>query len=314
MKGSQIFMMLVVVALAIALLVSTTNRNKQTNETDPLTEGGSVVTAAIGNVEVPSAETDAKADINSAQSGRMLSAFGSIIDMVAAENAPQTVKELNPLAKAKAQMQPVIDPQRPVIALTFDDGPSEYTEQILDILTQNGARATFFVVGNRIAGRENILENIYLQGSEIANHSWNHADLAKMRTEKEVVANLQKTIDAVAAVINQEPTLMRPPYGAVDAEVIDACITLGLPIINWNIDTLDWQSRDAKQVYDIIMRQTYDGSIILLHDLYESTALAMQTVIPELVAQGYQLVTVTELIEHYGERVPGNIYRRVQKN
>lgn len=189
----------------------------------------------------------------------------------------------------------VIDPTKPMIALTFDDGPSDYTLKILGILEENGARATFCMVGNRIAGYKDVVAQVAAQGSEIATHTWSHKQLTTISSD-EITSQLKRSMDAIEAITGQPVTILRPPYGAVNKEVKDACRRLGLTLVNWSIDTEDWKTKNAQKTYEAIMKHVKNGSIILCHDVKESTSVAMERVIPELVAQGYQLLTLTELL------------------
>jgi len=218
-------------------------------------------------------------------------------------------KEENTGSNAPAQeASGNIDPDKPMIALTFDDGPSKYTEQILAALNENGGRATFCVVGNRVGNFEDVLTQIKGQGSQIIGHSWDHKQLTKL-TEAEIRKELQKTNTSIYDAAGVEPKMYRPPYGAANDVVKSISKELGMSLINWSVDTEDWKSKNADAVYKSIMKDAKDGSIILCHDLYESTAKAMKRVIPELVKQGYQLVTVEELLSASGKEIePGKVY------
>ena len=188
----------------------------------------------------------------------------------------------------------VLWPNRPMLALTFDDGPSGKTPRLLDILDAHGARATFFVVGNMIGGREEVLREMCAAGHEVGGHSWNHADLSELDFDA-VYSQLSRTKNSIDAATGGNSCLMRPPYGASNGTVSSAAGALGLSVTFWNIDTLDWMYLDADKVYDVIMDEAKNGRIVLCHDLYESTVDAMERVIPALLKQGYQLITVSEL-------------------
>jgi len=192
-----------------------------------------------------------------------------------------------------------IDPSKPMVALTFDDGPSKYTTKILDLLEKYDAHATFCVIGNLAKGRKDtILREVDL-GCEVIGHSWDHRDLTKLSASqvKTQILDTNKVIESITGIT---PTLYRPPYGAVNNTMKQVSKDLGFSLINWSVDTLDWKSRNADAVYNAVMKDTKDRSIILCHDLYGSTADAMERVIPKLISQGYQLVTVSELIEYSG--------------
>ena len=192
-----------------------------------------------------------------------------------------------------------IDPTKPMIALTFDDGPSKHTERLLDIFAQYGGKGTFFVVGNVIEKREETLNRMVAEGHEIGGHSWDHRQLTKL-SSADMTDEIMNTRAKIYSLTGIDTTIMRPPYGSYNDETKRICAENGIVIINWSLDTLDWKTRDADKVHDAIMSEVKDGDIILCHDLHGSTVDAMERVIPDLIAQGYQLVTVSELLS-YGE-------------
>ncbi|MCL2226526.1 MAG: polysaccharide deacetylase family protein [Oscillospiraceae bacterium] len=199
----------------------------------------------------------------------------------------------------------VIDPSRPTIALTFDDGPGTHTETVLDILEEHGVPATFFVIGSSIQNRKSTLTRTFRLGHEIANHSWSHARLPSVSTSR-IRTELESTNRQIESVTGVAPTLFRAPFGAVDSRVKDVARSLGMPIIGWSLDTRDWELRNARAIYDSIMQTVQDRDIILCHDIHRTTAEAMGLVIPSLLAQGFQFVTVSELMCFFGvELQPG---------
>ena len=206
------------------------------------------------------------------------------------------------------QPERVIDPSKPMIALTFDDGPSKNTAHILDLLKFYNARATFYVVGNRVASYADTAQRAAAEGNELGNHTWEHAKLTAL-TPEEIAAQLTQTSQAVQQYTGYTITSVRPTGGACNDTVKTVAAQLGLYLVNWSVDTEDWKTRDADATYNAIMSGVSDGAIVLCHDLYESTASAMDRVIPELIAQGYQLVTVSELLSYTeGGPVPGTLY------
>lgn len=201
-----------------------------------------------------------------------------------------------------------VNPKKPMVALTFDDGPSIYTKQILATLRENNARATFFVVGNRIANHRKTIQQAKSQGCEIIGHTWSHPSLTKLN-QKQIRDQLVRTNQAINQVVGYTPRYFRPPYGSSNSQVRQVARELGLSLVNWSVDPQDWKSRNSKKIYSAIMNNVKDGDIILCHDLYESTAEAMKKVIPALIKQGYQLVTVSELLEASEKTIKaGNIY------
>lgn len=201
-----------------------------------------------------------------------------------------------------AQAFPVVapaksDPSRPMIALTYDDGPNpETTQVILDTLTKNGARATFFFLGKMANAYPEMVKKIADAGMELGNHSWDHPQLTK-KTADQVTSQLHRTDDIVAqASGGQRPTVFRPPYGAENETVRKIARQ---PTIMWSVDTLDWKTRSAASTVQSVLTAK-DGDIVLMHDIHAPTAEATVQVIPELVKRGYQLVTVSELMAAKG--------------
>ena len=191
----------------------------------------------------------------------------------------------------------VIDPAAPMVALTFDDGPHEvYTDLILDVLEEHRAVATFFEVGRNVAQYPQPLVRMDELGCEIASHSNAHRDLSKMK-KRTMLAELDAADQAFISAIGRAPTLVRPPYGAVNSTVKYAS---GRTMVTWTVDTEDWRSQDAQTVVDYVQSlPNLDGEIILMHSTYKSTAQAVAVLGPWLQEQGYQLVTVSELMAYY---------------
>lgn len=199
----------------------------------------------------------------------------------------------------------ILDPDKKAIALTFDDGPSKYSRKILETLAEYDGRCTFFVVGERLDNYSETLQMEYEAGCQIGMHTYTHANLRKL-SKSEILEEINKTNDLVYKYTGVYSKLVRPPYGAVN-DTVKA--TVEQPMINWSIDTRDWDSRDADSVYNEIMNNVEDGDIILMHDLYSSTADAVARVVPKLVEQGYQLCTIEELFELKGiELKAGTVY------
>lgn len=185
-----------------------------------------------------------------------------------------------------------IDPTKPMVALTFDDGPArDTTSRLLDALELYGAHATFYVVGYNIPGNEDIIKRASEIGCEIGNHSTGHQKLVDL-DDAGVIGAIQPIVDQVKALTNQKLVTCRPPYGAIDERVQNI---VAAPIILWSVDTLDWKTKNAQQTVTNIQQNVSDGDIILMHDIHEATVDAAIQIIPWLQAQGYQLVTVSEL-------------------
>ena len=189
-----------------------------------------------------------------------------------------------------------------MVALTFDDGPDpKTTPQALDILKKYGAKATFFMVGQNIAGNEAIVKRVHNEGHQIGIHTWDHPVLTKLPLEtaqKEIL----DTQTAINNVIGIKPTITRPPYGAINATIQNS---VDQSFIMWNVDSLDWKTRNTKAIMQEIAK-TQPGSIILMHDIHQTSIDALPSVLEYLKSNGYTLVTVDELLE--GQIEPHRIY------
>ena len=197
---------------------------------------------------------------------------------------------------ANRQVARVIDPSKKLVALTFDDGPSEYTKRILRTLKQYDSVATFFVVGNRVELFEDVLKEELEIGCEIGNHTYEHKVLTELNAEQ-IWLQIFRTNEAVKKVTGEYPTLMRPPCGFDNGST--NCI-IAMPLILWSVDTKDWQTQNCYCSVQTVLENVKDGDIILMHDMYEASAEAVETIVPSLIAEGYQLVTVSELAEYRG--------------
>ena len=204
--------------------------------------------------------------------------------------------------------QRVVDPTRPMVALTYDDGPhAVYTDQILDILEEHGAVATFFEVAANLHKAPDAVRRAADLGCEIGSHSYRHANLGKMDQAAQQAD--QAAADALfQEVLGTTPSLLRPPYGSMNKTLKT---TSGRSIVTWSIDPEDWRCRDADTVVSRIQAEkSLDGQVILLHSIYDSTVEATETLVPWLLEQGYQLVTVSELIQYrFADQVePDRVY------
>ena len=201
--------------------------------------------------------------------------------------------------------EPTPDPDRPMVALTFDDGPTEYTAQVLDLLEQYGAKGTFFVIGKSLSEKTRpILQRMADMGCDIGMHDLNHSDLTKLSA-----ASNEKRIQRMRALISAQVEggydahLLRPPYGKLSKTVRRACKNADAASIRWSVDTRDWSNKNPKTILKIVQAETRDGSILLFHDRLPTTVTALKAVIPWLQEQGYDLVTVTELLESSGQPI-----------
>lgn len=191
-----------------------------------------------------------------------------------------------------------IDKTAPMVALTFDDGPNpEYTQQILDVLKANYSYATFFVVGTNAEKYPEVLQNILSAGSEIGNHTYHHKNLTEADTDT-IEQEISGVNRAVKSATGEKATLIRPPYGAYDDTVMSM---LTEPVVLWDMDTEDWKSRNAKVIADKVLSEVKDGDIILMHDIYDSTAQAVEQIVPRLKEMGYQIVSVSQMAAYKGK-------------
>ncbi len=194
---------------------------------------------------------------------------------------------------------PEIDLDRPFVAITFDDGPNpSTTNAILDVMEENYAKGTFFVLGKCAVSYPEEVKREYDLGMEVGSHTYSHSDSPTFANMSE--AQEKKEIEDTNAAIEKAgvptPVLLRPPYGAKNDKAKNVIKSYGFSIINWNLDTEDWKYRSSDHTYQEIMK-AQDGDIILLHDIHEFNVDAVKRAVPELIDQGYQFVTVSELYD-----------------
>ena len=184
---------------------------------------------------------------------------------------------------------------RPMLALTFDDGPGEYTDELLDCLEQNNAHATFFMLGQNVSSYPDAPKRMLELGCEIGSHSWDHTQLTTIDLDA-VAKQFSDTDDALIQACGQAASVARAPYGDGNSDIYN---TVNKPFFMWSLDTEDWKLLDADADYSAVMNgDLTDGTIILMHDIHEpSVKCATEKLIPALIDQGYKLVTVSELAE-----------------
>ncbi len=183
------------------------------------------------------------------------------------------------------------------IALTFDDGPGRLTEALLDVLGSRGARATFFVLGERLAGREDLVRRVRAEGHEIGAHGWRHVPLAGRPAA--ALRDLARSRLAIRRTSGAWPRVFRAPYGAVSPGVVGAARLAGMTTVGWDVDPRDYETPGADAIAGRVLAGARAGSIVLLHDdrrALEPTVAAVARVVPVLQAAGYALVTVSELV------------------
>lgn len=183
--------------------------------------------------------------------------------------------------------------EAPKVALTFDDGPHEkYTPVLLEGLRKRGVHATFFLIGENIQGKEEIVKQMQKDGHLIGNHTYDHVQLDQLPGD-EACRQILKTNNEIYEVTGEYPLYLRPPYGAWPKN-LELCVTM-LPVF-WDVDTLDWRSKNVQSVEEIIKQEVKDGSIILMHDCFETSVEAALETVDLLKSRGYELVTVSELL------------------
>ena len=214
---------------------------------------------------------------------------------------PETEQETEP--PTEPPTEPATQPPQPaeqkVIALTFDDGPSDNTAALLHALKERNVKATFFMVGNRIKLYPNTVKLMVSDGHEIGNHTFEHKNLTKL-SEDDIRYQLNATDEALMAVAGVQTTVIRPPEGAYNDTVKAVA---GKPLIMWSVDPMDWKYRDTDTVVNNILSTVKSGDIVLLHDLYKTSTDAALKVIDDLKQQGYEFVTVSELYARYGKQL-----------
>jgi peptidoglycan-N-acetylglucosamine deacetylase len=195
----------------------------------------------------------------------------------------------------------------PYLAMTFDDGPSaEYTPRLLDLLKARHIKATFFLVGKNVQAHPELVRRILAEGHEIGNHTWDHPQLSKL-SDAQATDEIEKTQDAIRAACGVTPTLLRPPYGALNKpEHIWIPQQLKLNVIYWTVDTEDWKHPGAAAITQRVLAGARPGAIILQHDIHGQTIDAMPAALDGLIAKGYHLVTVSQLIALQSHELSSN--------
>lgn len=226
---------------------------------------------------------------------RRLIAPAAVVAVLVGCSAPATTAE-----------DPPVDCTRDkCVAFTFDDGPGPFTDRLLELLADAGAQATFFLIGNKVAADPAVAQRIAQAGMEIGNHTWEHPNMTTIPAQY-VPEQLSKAQDAIAAATGVTPNLWRPPGGLTDPTVDAVAATDGLAGILWDVIPFDWiNDADTAATRSMLMTQVKPGSVVLFHDTYSSTVDLVEQFLPVLKANGYHLVTVSQLL---GPREPGSVY------
>lgn len=178
------------------------------------------------------------------------------------------------------------------VALTFDDGPGLYTDELLEALRERGVKATFFVIGKNIEGREQTIQTMYQDGHLIGNHTYSHAELTKISCAA-ALEELERTNALLEQLTGEKPEFVRPPYGEWNEMLGSKAEMIS---VMWDVDPLDWKYQNCDRVADCVLSDVEEGDIILLHDIYRSSVYAAIEIVDALLEEGYEFVTVDELI------------------
>jgi peptidoglycan/xylan/chitin deacetylase (PgdA/CDA1 family) len=198
---------------------------------------------------------------------------------------------------------PTLDENKKYVALTFDDGPNNSsTLDLLNILKANNVKATFFMLGQMVDQNPDAAKRVYEEGHEVASHSYSHPQLPTLTTD-ELKSEINKTNKAIFKATGVLPRNIRPPYGAIDKKSAE---TIGMPIIQWNIDSQDWKSKNPGAINNVVKQNVFNGAIILIHDIHPESVKAVPGLITMLKNEGYEFVTIDQLLS--GKQKPLNQY------
>lgn len=197
-------------------------------------------------------------------------------------------------APAPAAPTPAPTTGNKVIALTFDDGPGPYTAHLLDILDQYGAKATFFLIGSKVSGQASVVRSIQARGHQLGNHSWSHPELPKLSVDQ-IAGEIDRTNEAIRQATGVKPSILRPPYGAVNGVVLEQLRLRNMSSILWSVDTRDWADRNSQIVCSRAVAGARPGAVILMHDIHQTSVNAVPCILSSLKQQGYSFVTIQRL-------------------
>ncbi len=235
------------------------------------------------------------------------SELAGLLNGVGVEAPPVIEEEATPPVEPVENSERNIDPQKPMVALTFDDGPNPvHTERILDALEKYNVVATFFDLGSLVEAYPDTVKREIALGCEVGSHSYSHKNFNTLSKEA-IAEDVRMTAEAFRNAIGFEPILFRPPYGNCNDFVKSH---MPLAMVTWSVDTLDWKSKDPKAIMNVIRSEgNLDGKVILMHGIYETSAKATEQMVPYLLENGYQLVTVSEILQYkHGMQLEGGTY------
>ena len=185
--------------------------------------------------------------------------------------------------------------EKPMIALTFDDGPNaQFTPDLLEGLKQRNVHATFFLIGENIEqnSNQNLVKQMYEEGHLIGNHTYHHLEITRLSDEK-AYEEIKSTNDLIESIIGEPPEYMRPPFGSWQRNLEEKMKVI--PVL-WTVDPLDWTTENVDEIVNKVVTETKENDIILLHDCYNSSVIAALRIVDLLQAEGYQFVTVDKLL------------------
>lgn len=204
-----------------------------------------------------------------------------------------------------------VDANKKLIAITFDDGPSVYTNNLIDTLVKNKASATFFMLGKNLNNYKDTILKAYNSGMEIGYHSYNHKNFKRQKLD-DIVSEFNESNEVLKSITGDSFHLIRPPYGYINDKIKNS---LDASFILWNIDTLDWKYKDSNYLVSYVLENAKDGNIVLFHDIHKTSVEAIEKLLPELYVNGYQVVTISNLAKVTNTNLEKHkIYRLFQKN
>ncbi|HYF35325.1 MAG TPA: polysaccharide deacetylase family protein [Prosthecobacter sp.] len=224
-------------------------------------------------------------------------------------NQPSTMPTVPPAGARLSYSQ--VNTTQPVVAMTFDDGPHpSLTPQLLDILKERNIKCTFFVIGKNAKTYPNIIRRIIAEGHEIGNHTWTHPSLTS-RSDSQIRTELKQSEEAIFAAANYRPQLIRPPYGAINTRIKQLMFSeFGYSTIMWSVDPQDWRRPGASVVTSRLLSGAHPGAIMLAHDIHPGTITAMPAFFDQMLAKGYQFVTVSQLLNLEKANMPVGVVIR----
>lgn len=219
-------------------------------------------------------------------------------DILDIEISPEDEYKCNDLTKFKERNEFLKEQYRnkKLVALTFDDGPSEYTTTLIDELKKRDIVATFFVLGSEVEKYPETLKFAYDTGNEIGIHSYEHKLFTKL-SEEEILEQVYKTRNVIFELTSQNPELIRVPYGSLNKEIKKVLNEHELTSVLWNVDSLDWKFKNTKKTYEYVMKKFKGNDIILMHDSFKTSVEAATLIIDKLQNECYTFVTVSEFLK-----------------